>query len=153
MARKHRPNSRACTWETVRELALALPEVEENSSYGTPAFKVRGKLFVRLKEDRTSIVVRIEKADRALRLQADPSAFYITDHYVSYPWILVRLSAVAQDDLADLLHDAWRLRAPGRLLGQYNWEQDSLSQLAKVEGRRERLAVTARHLAACPVAH
>jgi hypothetical protein len=118
MARKRRRGSRASNWETVRRLALALPEVAESTSYGTPAFKVRGKLFVRLKEDGESIVVRIEEADRALRLQADPSAFYITDHYVNYPWLLVRLSAVAQDDLADLLRDAWRLRAPGRLKPQ-----------------------------------
>jgi hypothetical protein len=104
----------------VRELALALPEAEESTSYGTPAFKVRRKLFVRLKEDGESIVVRIEEADRALRLQADPSAFYITDHYVSHPWMLVRLPAVARDDLADLLGDAWRLQAPGRLVGKDN---------------------------------
>jgi hypothetical protein len=70
----------------------------------------RGKLFVRLKEDGESIVVRIEEPDRVLRLQADPTAFYITDHYAGYPWMLVRLSAVAQDDLADLIHDAWRIR-------------------------------------------
>ena len=31
-------------FETVRELALGLPEVEEATSYGTPAFKVRRKL-------------------------------------------------------------------------------------------------------------
>src|SRR6516165_3552395 len=111
MAQKPRPNSQATCWKDVCELALALPEVEESTSYGTPAFKVRGKLFVRLKEDGESIVVRIEEADRALRLQADPKAFYITDHYVAYPWMLVRLSAVAQDDLAELLRDAWRLQA------------------------------------------
>ena len=116
---------------------MALPEVEESSSYGTPAFKIRGKLFVRLKEDNESIVVRMEEADRALRLQADPSAFYITDHYVNYPWVLVRLSAVAQDDLADLLRDAWRLRAPGRLLAQYY--RDKL-ELGKATGQSHRAA-------------
>jgi hypothetical protein len=107
----------------VREIALELPEVEESTSYGTPAFKVRGKLFVRLKEDGESIVVRIDVTDRALRLRGDPSAFYITDHYVNYPWILVRLSGVAEDDLADLLRDAWRLRAPARLAVQYDEEK------------------------------
>ena len=107
--------ARTCNWQTVRTLAVALPEVEESTSYGTPAFKVRGKLFVRLKEDGESIVVRIDEADRAMRLQADPRAFYITDHYVKYPWMLVRLFAVAKDDLADLLRDAWRLQAPARL--------------------------------------
>jgi hypothetical protein len=137
MARKRRSNLRACNWETVREIALVLPDVEESSSYGTPAFKVRGKLFVRLKEDNESIVVRMEEADRALRLQADPSAYYITDHYVRYPWILVRLSAVGQDDLADLLRDAWRLQAPGRLLGQYY--RDKL-ELGKATGQSRRSA-------------
>jgi hypothetical protein len=126
MAQKRRLNSRASNWEDVRELALALPEVEESTSYGTPAFKVRGKLFVRLKEDGESIVVRIEEADRTLRLLADPRAFYITDHYVAYPWMLVRLSAVAQDDLAELVRDAWRLRAPGRLAVQDNGAQQGL---------------------------
>jgi hypothetical protein len=102
----------------VRQLALALPGVEEGTSYGTPAFKVRGKLFVRLKEDGESIVVRIDEADRAMRLQADTGAFYITDHYANYPWMLIRLPAVAQDDLADLLREAWALQAPARLRAQ-----------------------------------
>lgn len=39
------------TWDTVREIALELPDVEEGTSYGTPALKVKKKLFVRLKED------------------------------------------------------------------------------------------------------
>ena len=137
MAQKRRLNSRATSWKDVCELALALPEVEESTSYGTPAFKVRGKLFVRLKEDGESIVVRIEEADRALRLQADPKAFYITDHYVAYPWMLVRLSAVAQGDLAELLRDAWRLRAPGRLAVQYNGDQP---ELGKATGQSRRAA-------------
>jgi hypothetical protein len=114
---------------------MALPEVDERSSYGTPAFKVRGKLFVRLKEDNESIVVRIEVADRALRLQADSSAFYITDHYRNYPWVLVRLSAISQDDLADLICDAWRLRAPSRLLAQFY--RDKL-ELGKATGQSHR---------------
>ena len=120
MARKRRPNAKPVTWQTVRELALRLPEADESTSYGTPAFKVRGKLFIRLKEDGDSIVVRIEENDRALRLAADPNAFYITDHYAAYPWMLVRLSAVALDDLADLLRDAWRLRAPSRLVAEFD---------------------------------
>jgi hypothetical protein len=108
------------TWETVREFALTLPGVEECTSYGTPAFKVRGKLFVRLHQEGDSIVVRIDEAERALRMQADPRAFHITDHYAAYPWMLVRLSAVRRDDLAELIADAWRLRAPGRLRSEYD---------------------------------
>jgi hypothetical protein len=109
---------RAVTWDTVREIALALPASEESTSYGTPAFKVKGKLFVRLHQDGDSIVVRIDPAERAMRMQADPNAFYITEHYAAYPWMLVRLAAVHRDDLADILEESWRLRAPKRLLDE-----------------------------------
>jgi len=117
-----KPGSLAINWDTVREIVRDFPGCEEGTSYGTPAFKVRGKLFVRLHQTEPSIVVRIEEADRAMRMQADPKAFYITDHYASYPWMLVRLSAVSQDDLADLLEESWRLRAPQRLLAEYDSE-------------------------------
>jgi hypothetical protein len=118
--RRGRRNSRTVTWDTVRELAWVLPGSEEGSSYGTPAFKVGGKLFVRLHQDGESIVVRFGEKDRAMRMQADPQAFYITDHYTPYPWMLVRLSAVRRDDLADVLEESWRLRAPKRLLAEHD---------------------------------
>ena len=108
------------TWETVRNLALGLPGSQEGTSYGTAAFKVRGKLFVRLHQSGHSIVVRIDMRERAMRIQADPKAFYITDHYLPYPWMLVRLSAVRRDDLADLIEESWRLQAPTRLLAKYD---------------------------------
>ncbi len=111
---------RSATWETVRAIAGALPGAEEGRSYGTPAFKVRGKPFVRLHPDGDAIVVRIDPAERAMRLRADPRAFFITDHYAPYPWMLVRLAAVHRDDLADLLAEAWRLRAPGRLIAEHD---------------------------------
>jgi hypothetical protein len=112
-----RGKSKTLTWEMVRSIACEFPGTEEGTSYGTPAFKVAGKLFVRLREEGDIIVVRIDEADRAMRMQADPKAFFITDHYAPYPWMLVRLAAIRRDDLADLLLDAWRLRAPRRFIG------------------------------------
>ena len=120
--RLNQRKSHTVGWETVRELAQALPEAEESTSYGTLAFKVAGKLFVRLHQDGESIVVRIEPAERAMRMQADPSAFYITDHYAAHPWMLVRLTHVHRDDLADILKESWRLRAPMRVLAKYDSE-------------------------------
>jgi len=111
--------SRSISWDVVQELALAYPGAEVGTSYGTPAVKVRGKLFVRLHQDGDSVVVRIDMSERAMRMQADPKAFYITDHYLPYPWMLVRLSAVRRDDLDDLLEDSWRLQAPQRLVAAY----------------------------------
>jgi hypothetical protein len=114
MARRKRRES-AITWNTVRKLGFALPETEEATSYGTPALKVKGKLFVRLREEGDIIVVRIDLDQRALRMAADPIAFFVTAHYVPYPYMLVRLSAVTKEDLAELLQDAWRQVAPGIL--------------------------------------
>jgi hypothetical protein len=104
------------TFEAVREIARSLPGAIEGTSYGTPAFHVEKKLFVRMHQDGECLVVKIEFEQRAMRMHADPETFYITDHYLNYPWILVRLATVTLDDLRDLLQDAWRLSAPNRLL-------------------------------------
>jgi hypothetical protein len=108
------------TWDTVRRLAVALPGAEESSSYGTPAFKVRGKLFVRLHQSGDALVVGMDEKDRALRMKADPETYFITDHYLAYPWILVRLSLVQEDDLRELLEDSWRRVAPQSLIDSYD---------------------------------
>ena len=80
------------TFEQVRSLALALPKVADAMSYGTPAFKVAGKLIARLHQDGESLVVKIDPGERAMRMKVDPETFYITDHYLNYPWILVRIA-------------------------------------------------------------
>lgn len=121
MARKRsRGKAKPITFETVRQLALALPGAEEGTSYGTPAFKVRGKLFVRLHESGDSIVVRIDQSERAMRMSADPKAYYITDHYLNYPLMLVRFSCVYLDDLRDLVEESWRHVAPKRLIAAFD---------------------------------
>jgi hypothetical protein len=100
----------------VRKLALALPGVEEGTSYGTPAIKVAGKLLVRLKEDGETIAMRVEYAAREVLMGADPETFYVTDHYRCYPWMLVRLASVDPKALAELLSEALRHNAPKRLV-------------------------------------
>jgi hypothetical protein len=107
------------TYETAWQIAMALPGVEKGTSYGTPACKVKGKLFVRQHQDGESLVVRVEFAEREILMEADPETFYITDHYQNYPWILVRLASVRQDQLSGLLKQAWRLVAPKRLLAEF----------------------------------
>jgi hypothetical protein len=118
--RKPATKNEPMTFEQVRLIALALPKVEDGTSYGTPAFKIRGKLIARLHQDSESLVVKIDPGERAMRMKADPETFYITDHYLNYPWVLVRISSVDPDDLRDLLEDAWRSSAPKRLVSEYD---------------------------------
>jgi hypothetical protein len=106
----------AVTFETVRELALAMPGVEEGLSYGTPAFRVGKKLMARLQEDGETLVLKTDFLARDTLMQAEPDTFFITDHYQGYPLMLVRLPAVRREQLRDLLDDAWRSLAPKRLL-------------------------------------
>lgn len=111
------------TFDQVRVLALAFPGAEEGTSYGTPAFKVAGKLFARKHQDGESLVVKIDPGECAMRIRADPRTFFITDHYLNYPWILVRIAGVRSDDLRELLEEAWRLTAPKRLVSQFDQER------------------------------
>ena len=111
------------TLETVRQLALALPGVEEGNSYGTPAFRVGGKFLARLREE-DELAIRVEYAAREVLMGADPETFYITEHYHRYPVMLIRLSRVDPDDLRKLLEEAWRRNASKRLLAAFDSEGD-----------------------------
>jgi hypothetical protein len=102
--------------ETVRRLALALPEVEEGTWFRTPAWKVRGKSFARLKEDGETLVVLVELGEKEMLMEAEPHIFFETPHYHGYPAVLVRLAAIPEDELAEVLEDSWRRKAPKRLI-------------------------------------
>ncbi len=106
-------------WDTVRRLGSELPEVEEGMSYGTPALKVRGKMFVREREDGTA-VVWIDFMEREALIQGDPETFFITSHYEDWPLVLIRLERVDHEELRELLIEAWRLKAPKRLLRAFD---------------------------------
>ena len=64
------------TYDTIRRLALALPNVEEGTSYGTPALKVKGKLFVRLHDDRDKIVLKMPFDRREEMMAEDPETIF-----------------------------------------------------------------------------
>ena len=109
----------------VREAALALPGVEDGTSYGTPALKVRGKLLVRLKEDGESFVLIVDFDTRDILMRADPETFYITDHYRGYRAVLVRFVTLDPKDLPGLLEQAWRQVAPKRLVASFRADRES----------------------------
>lgn len=100
------------TFDTVRNIGLALPGVEEGTAHGQPALKVHGKLLACLAAHRSaephSLVVLMDFEDRAQLLDADPDVYYVTDHYVGYTSVLVRLSRVNADVLRDLLGMAYK---------------------------------------------
>jgi hypothetical protein len=107
------------TWRTVEKLAKRLPEVEPSTWFNTPSFKVRGKSFVRLKEPDV-IVVMVAEEEKEILLRASPDVFFQTPHYEGYPAMLVRLSVMGEDELSEVLVEAWRRKAPKRLLASFD---------------------------------
>ena len=98
---------RTINFDAVRKIGLASPRVEESTAYGAPALKVHGKLLACVPSHRSaepgSLVVRIDFDNRAELLAAAPDVYYVTDHYLNYNAVLVRLSRVTPDVLRDLL--------------------------------------------------
>ena len=109
----------AVSFALTRRLALSFPGVQEGLSYGTAAFRVKGKFLARLREDGVTLVVKSGYDEREFRMAADPATFFTTDHYRGYPTVLINLATVTRADLHDVLEQAWRINAPKRLLAQY----------------------------------
>lgn len=99
-------------WPQVRALALKLPEVEESTSYGRPALKVKGKgiCFWNNPED---IVFQLENVDeQQFLLETQPDVYYITDHYIGWPAIRARLKKLTAAECDLRLKRAWFIKAP-----------------------------------------
>jgi hypothetical protein len=108
-------------WEEVVAIGTRFPEVEEGLCFGTPALRVKGKFMCRLRTDPDALVVRvIDRADAEALLLGRPDVYFSTPHFDGYPYVLVRLDVVPREELAELLEDAWRLRAPKRLIAAFD---------------------------------
>lgn len=101
----------AATFQTVRKIASTIEGAEESTSYGTPAFKIGGKLFARQNEEPDWLVVRTTFEERDELMASDIDTYFITDHYLKYPWVLVSLSRVDRAALRDFLRRAAKLAA------------------------------------------
>jgi hypothetical protein len=111
----------ALTWKQLCKLARALPEVSEDLWYGTPALKVRGKGFVRLKEDGRSVVFMLETVDeQEMLIENKPRIYFITDHYRGWASVLARLSALGVAEARLRLERAWRVKAPPALVKAFD---------------------------------
>ena len=104
-------------FDAVRKIGLTLPGVEEGTAYGFPALKVHGKILACVPANRSaepgSLVVRVDFEDRAELLAVAPDVYYVTDHYMEYNAVLVRLARINPDMLRDLLGMAYKFVTAG----------------------------------------
>jgi hypothetical protein len=103
---------RRLTFSAVEAIGRTLPEVELTTSYGAPALKLHGKMFVCMASNKSAepgtLVVMMEIAARDALIEDDPDTYYLKEHYVGHPCVLVRLARVRADALRDLVAGAYR---------------------------------------------
>ena len=96
----------------VESIGRTLPDVEVTTTWGKPALKVHGRMFVCLASHKSAepdtLVVMMDFADRDALVEEDSDTYYLKEHYVGYPCVLVRLSRVHPDALRDLVIGAHR---------------------------------------------
>lgn len=99
-------------WDAVIATGLALPGVEQGSTYGKPALKFRGKMLAATTApDSGSFVLAVALVEKDVLMETDPATFWETDHYRGWPAVLVRYGTVANDRIVLLLARAWWDRA------------------------------------------
>jgi hypothetical protein len=119
-------------WKDVEKIALALPEVAEEPTFGNRAWKVRKKLFVWERPLRAKEVAQLgdaappegveilgvrvpdEEAKRAL-LESEPEIYFTTPHFDGHQSVLVRLERIPAEDLEEVIVEGWLSRAPKRV--------------------------------------
>jgi hypothetical protein len=101
--------------DTVIELGLKLSDVKEDHHYGARALKLNGQMVactpVNKSAEGNSAVVAMNFERRAALLRKYPSLYYVTDHYVPHPAMLIRLSKITRMELARTLRVAWKFAA------------------------------------------
>lgn len=97
--------------DLVRELAMKLPRVQESTIHGAPSWKLDGKLLtcpaIHKSAEPDSLMVKIAISEGEQLLSTDPDTYYVTDHYLGDPVVLVRLSKIDRQSLKSLLKKAW----------------------------------------------
>ncbi|WP_421934569.1 MmcQ/YjbR family DNA-binding protein [Phenylobacterium sp.] len=109
------------TADEMREIVLSFPGVEEGMSYGSPAFKVNGKFFTRLRRDDQSMVLTgISFDEREMLMEAEPATFHITAHYKDYPAVLARIDSLHPGSFRNFLDRRWREIAPKKWVKEFD---------------------------------
>jgi hypothetical protein len=127
-------------WEDVRRIALNLPETSERPQWGNASWRVRDKPFVWERPLRAAdrralgddapdgpiLGARVEHlvAKEAL-LADDPGVYFTTPHFDGYAAVLVRLERIGEDELMELIVEAWLCQAPKRLARDYMESMES----------------------------
>lgn len=95
-------------WSAVVAIGLALPGVEQGTSYGRPALKLRGRMLAAGGKADDHFVLSATLDEIEMLKDTDPACFYQTPHYEGWPAVLVRYATADPDRIAALIERAWQ---------------------------------------------
>ena len=108
--------------DTVRRMALALPDATEQETWGQPTFRVRKKIFVMLSEGEREAWVKSTHDEQRALVQMDPETFFVPPYVGPSGWVGVRFRTVDREEMRELVTEAWRLTASKRVVASFDEE-------------------------------
>ena len=116
--------------ERVRRICLALPETSEKLSHGEPTFFVRKKVFLMFANNhhddgRIAVWLPVPSGFQADLIETAPAIYFKPPYVGVCGWVGISLDRIGEEDLMFLIHTAWELTAPKRLLAKISAEARS----------------------------
>lgn len=113
------------TPDDVRGIAGKLPGAYEQPTYDqAPSWRTKPRMFAWIRDDPAALVVWVEsEEDKLAMIAAHPGTFFTTPHYDGQPIVLVSMAEVGKDETRELIVESWRLRAPRKLLRDWDAER------------------------------
>ena len=97
------------TPDEMEAIVMSFPGAEKGMSYGSPAYKVNGKFFTRLRrEDQSMVLMEVSFDEREMLMEAEPGTFHFTAHYRDYPCVLARIADLHPGSLRNFLERRFR---------------------------------------------
>jgi hypothetical protein len=106
--------------DTVRRIALGMPEAVEQETWGTPTFRVRTKIFAMFAEEQREAWVKSTHDEQRALTQMNPDTFFVPPYVGPSGWVGVRFRTVDREEMRELITEAWRLTAPKRLVNAFD---------------------------------
>jgi hypothetical protein len=109
------------TVEDVRRIARELPRTSEHLIRDRVKFRVGRIVYVALSRDETIMGFGFPKEERAALVASEPDKFLMPERSDErYHWVRVRLAAIDEDELRELVTDAWRMCVPKKVAAAYD---------------------------------
>jgi hypothetical protein len=113
------------TVEDVRRIASALPRTTEHLIHDRVKFRIGSLVYVALSRDEQIMGFAFPKEERDALVASDPDRFLMPrTSDLRYNWVHVRLATVREDELEELIVEAWRMCVPKKVAREHLWARE-----------------------------